>query len=117
MVFWLLFPVLLLCWQVVYATKSQADIAFNGIPSNAQEDTSGRLQKKIYTSVDGKKYIAVSCRKKDTDKFNITRLFYGKESFNTEGTPPEQPLRRCLQKCCHGLRGGWQGAVKAKIFV
>eukprot|EP00903_Cladosiphon_okamuranus_P005818 g5761.t1 len=45
--------------KVVYATKAQADIAFNGIHGNAMEDTSGRLQKRIYTSMDGKKYIAV----------------------------------------------------------
>ena len=44
---------------MVYATRAQADIAFNGIESNAMEDTSGRLQKRIYTSADGKKYITV----------------------------------------------------------
>ncbi|CAM9921609.1 unnamed protein product [Ectocarpus sp. 6 AP-2014] len=45
--------------HVVYATKELADVAFNGISTAAKEDTSGRLQKRIYTSEDGKKYIAV----------------------------------------------------------
>ncbi|CAB1098762.1 unnamed protein product [Ectocarpus sp. CCAP 1310/34] len=45
--------------HVVYATKELADVAFNGISTAAKEDTSGRLQKRIYTSEDGKKYITV----------------------------------------------------------
>lgn len=46
--------------QVVYASSDQADLAFNTISTTAQEDTSGRLQKKIYISTDGKKHIMVS---------------------------------------------------------
>lgn len=44
---------------MVYATKALADVAFNGISSTAKEDNSGRLVKRIYTSEDGKKHIAV----------------------------------------------------------
>lgn len=46
--------------QVIYASRAQADVAFNGISTSAHEESSGRLQKKIYTSQDGKKYFAVS---------------------------------------------------------
>lgn len=46
--------------QVVYASSDQADLAFNTISTTAQEDTSGRLQKKIYIATDGKKHIMVS---------------------------------------------------------
>eukprot|EP00904_Undaria_pinnatifida_P006310 jgi/Undpi1/2809/HiC_scaffold_14.g06186.m1 len=45
--------------QVVYASRAQADIAFNGISTSAQEDRSGRLEKKIFISEDGHKYIKV----------------------------------------------------------
>lgn len=64
-------------WQVVYATRAQADIAFNGIPTDAQEDTSGRLQKKIYTSTDGKKYITVSQQASNVNNYNDVILFSG----------------------------------------
>ena len=45
--------------QVVYASRAQADIAFNGISTSAHEDASGRLEKKIFISGDGQKYIKV----------------------------------------------------------
>ena len=45
--------------QVVYGSVAEVDMAFNAISSAANEDMSGRLQKRIFLSKDGKRYITV----------------------------------------------------------
>ncbi|CAM9997167.1 unnamed protein product [Ascophyllum nodosum] len=45
--------------HVVYGSVAEVDMAFNAISSAANEDMSGRLQKRIFLSKDGKRYITV----------------------------------------------------------
>lgn len=45
---------------MIYESIAQVDLAFNAISTAATEDASGRLQKKIFLSKDGKKFISVS---------------------------------------------------------
>lgn len=63
---------------MVYKSIAQVDLAFNTLSEAATEEASGRLQKKIFLSKDGKKYISVSNSAivsfHDYDSFRIERV-------------------------------------------